>query len=572
MDLQKIKKRALLWWASITLLALLCVVLAALQFRWIAEVAAAEQSRLKNDLESRLELLRRNFEERIDLACLSFVPTASEFEKKGKEEAYLERYRRERTAQQDIVMFIALAVPKDNDVLLFVPDAQGNQLVQTRWPPGWGNLHTELLSRANGGPPALALPQIPTLRDVPHFGREEEGRLGRTIVREQNWLVLELNDASITRTLVPEMLNRYLSESGKLDYDADVVLNQAPFTQLYQSEAHKASYGGWTPDASVALLSETLPNQNAGPSNGIASFPRPPSNGSSGLWLLRVHHRAGSLETIVAAARRRNIALSAGLLVLIVATVISLMRSSRRERQTAELQMNFVEGVSHELRTPLTVIRTAAFNLRGDLGRKPEQVERYATLMQNESEKLTALVEQVLRYGTARSGRVIAQRSPVAVEALIEASLKSSRLDFEHAGLTIEKKIAPVLPMVLVDEEAMEHVVQNLVENAKKYGTENSNWIGISAAIGSGKNGATVEIRVVDRGPGIPKEERERIFDPFFRGRRAIDDQIHGTGLGLNLVKEIVEAHGGSIEVKCEPTGGTEFIVQIPAAPAEQQS
>jgi signal transduction histidine kinase len=77
-----------------------------------------------------------------------------------------------------------------------------------------------------------------------------------------------------------------------------------------------------------------------------------------------------------------------------------------------------------------------------------------------------------------------------------------------------------------------------------------------------------VEIRVADRGPGIPEEEQKRIFDPFFRGQRAMQDQVHGTGLGLNLVKKIVEAHGGTIRVKSEPMKGAEFIVRIPEAAA----
>jgi signal transduction histidine kinase len=78
-----------------------------------------------------------------------------------------------------------------------------------------------------------------------------------------------------------------------------------------------------------------------------------------------------------------------------------------------------------------------------------------------------------------------------------------------------------------------------------------------------------VEIRVADHGPGIPEDEQKHIFDPFFRGQRAFEDQVHGTGLGLNLVKKIVEAHGGTIRVKSEPMKGAEFIVRIPEAAAE---
>src|SRR5205823_11721439 len=106
-----------------------------------------------------------------------------------------------------------------------------------------------------------------------------------------------------------------------------------------------------------------------------------------------------------------------------------------------------------------------------------------------------------------------------------------------------------------------------LFGNAVKYGMDGSNWIGISAsAVVDGKDPA-VEVRVADRGPGIPFDEQDHIFDPFFRGRRAVQDQVHGTGLGLNLVKKIVEAHGGTIRVKSEPMRGTEFVMRIPAAP-----
>ena len=113
--------------------------------------------------------------------------------------------------------------------------------------------------------------------------------------------------------------------------------------------------------------------------------------------------------------------------------------------------------------------------------------------------------------------------------------------------------------------------MQNLLTNAAKYGAEGQ-WIGVTAAMARGpKNQPMVEICVADRGAGIPAEERSQIFEPFYRGRRAIDDQVHGTGLGLALVKRIVEAHGGTIEVKPGPDQrGTEFRLQIPPAPPER--
>ena len=257
--------------------------------------------------------------------------------------------------------------------------------------------------------------------------------------------------------------------------------------------------------------------------------------------------------------------MSGGILLLIFTAVVVLVYSSRRLQQLAGLQMNFVAGVSHELRTPLTVIRTAAFNLRGRVATRPEQVEKYGQLIQNESEKLTVLVEQVLRYGAVSAGRVIGERHALDTRHLIE----TSAAQYESQ---LEMNLEPDLPMVFADELALRHVFRNLLENAVKYGTEGNGWIGISAKGVPGRDTPMVEIRVADRGPGIPENEQRHVFDAFYRGRRAVQDQVHGTGLGLNLAKSIVEAHGGSIRVQSRPGEGTEFIVLVPAASEESQN
>jgi signal transduction histidine kinase len=271
-----------------------------------------------------------------------------------------------------------------------------------------------------------------------------------------------------------------------------------------------------------------------------------------------VRHRSGSLEAVVAQARWRNLAVTAGVLLLMVASVAALVRFTRRSQKLAELQMDFVAGVSHELRTPLAVIHTAAYNLRGAVAQNPSQVERYGVLIQQESGRLKETVEQVLQFAGAKAGWVIQKPEPLSVETVIEAVIGRSQC-------AVEKRIEPGLPPILGDPVALQHALQNLLGNAAKYGM---GWIGVSASQAREKGQATVEIRVADRGPGIPQDEQRHIFEPFFRGRRAVADQIHGAGLGLNLAKKIVEAHGGSIRVKSEPAKGTEFIVRIPAAPA----
>jgi signal transduction histidine kinase len=283
-----------------------------------------------------------------------------------------------------------------------------------------------------------------------------------------------------------------------------------------------------------------------------------------------VRHRAGSLEAVVAQARFRNMSVTAGVLLLMLATAFALLRYTVRAQRLANMQMDFVAGVSHELRTPLTVIHTAAYNLRGKLARNPLQVEQYGAMIQQESARLRDLVEQVLQFASTSAGRVIHEREPLSVARVIEETMEASRPAPNDPAYVLEASVDDGLPPVLGDPKALRHALENLVGNAVKYGTKSGagdgHWIGIFASK-AGDDGAAIEIRVADRGPGIPEDEQRRIFDPFFRGGRAIRDQIHGTGLGLSLVKRIVEAHGGSIRVKSAPMHGTEFIMRIPTAP-----
>jgi len=574
MDFDKIKHRTWLSWAAVALLVALCAVLAGLQYRWIREVADAESYHLREDLQYRLNLLRRDLNDEVFAACYGYIPANREIQKLGRDLAYLSQYRNRQESGDRVVRRMAIAVPDKLDLVLLFPDATGTHLVPGNWPPEWDAMRKSLIVRLRGGPAPLN--QSSTLLEFPRFGTDT--RSGPRSV-EQEWLLLDLDADHIGHTLLSDMLNRYLGQHGKLEYDAEVVARANPALTIYRSSTDSSRAATWIPDASVDLLEIARPQSAipGPPSWSADSHPavlvvEPSNTGTEpgpnrALWTLRVHHHAGSLETIVAKGRRTNDLLAAGLLLLIFTTTYALVRFSRRAQNLAELQMNFVAGVSHELRTPLTVIRTAAYNLRGDLANQPGQVARYGSLISEQAEKLSALVEQVLRYGNARAGRVLRKREPVSVQELIEAGLLAARNAAPTKDVIVEKHIEPDLPLILADRESVQHALQNLFENAMKYGLPVGDWIGISAT--STKNGGppAIEIRVTDHGPGIPTEEREYIFDPFFRGQRPLNDQIHGTGLGLNLVKRIIEAHGGTVAVRDNSGSGAEFIVRLPVAP-----
>jgi signal transduction histidine kinase len=281
-------------------------------------------------------------------------------------------------------------------------------------------------------------------------------------------------------------------------------------------------------------------------------------------WKLLVTHPAGSLEAAVQAARRRNGAVSTGILALLGASMGLLVVSTRRAQRLAAQQMEFVAAVSHELRTPLAVIRSAGENLADGVVRDDEQIRKYGDLVRHEGRRLTEMVEQILEFAGIQSGQRGFALRPVAVRQLLEEVVEASRALADQAGIVPSIDVPESLPPLLGDEAALRRVFQNLVSNAIKYGA-GGEWIGLRAEAA----GREVRIIVSDRGMGIPAVEHSRIFEPFYRAPDAITAQIHGAGLGLALVKRIVEAHGGRIEVRSEPGRGSDFVVTLPAAGEE---
>jgi signal transduction histidine kinase len=226
--------------------------------------------------------------------------------------------------------------------------------------------------------------------------------------------------------------------------------------------------------------------------------------------------------------------------------------------------MEFVSAVSHEFRTPLAVICSAGENLADGIVDAPQQVAKYGALVRNEGRRLTEMVEQVLEFAGARSGRRPYQLRPVEIESVIEDALTSYQPLIKEKGYVIEKKIAPGLPLVEADAAALRRSVQNLLSNAMKYDGGN-HWIGIRAQSGTGVRGEEVQITVEDQGVGIAPDEVARVFEPFYRGREVVEAQIHGNGLGLSLVKQVIEAHHGRASVVSVQGQGSAFTLHLPA-------
>jgi signal transduction histidine kinase len=540
-------------WAFVGLLAALCVFLEIVQYRWIYQVSVAERDRSHADLQSDLGRLSADFDRQLSQSIVAVTPGFPEISRLGTLAASSLRFQNWKKTNDPMIHRVGLLKQDDGRPAFYQPDIATGEFVQSDLPVEWAGSRDRLEALDS---PVLEFPLYGSMHRRPP-DRDLRPPPGPPL---EDWMVVELNAAYIRSTLLPALLKNFLANSDSSDYDM----------QLVAAGEHSNIHGSLSPDASIGLLDMSrMVSRPRGP--GPDSPPRQGAPARKSKWQLLIYRRGGSLDSLAASARWRNIALSGGILLLILITMVALVQYSRRAQHLAELQMTFVAGVSHELRTPLTVIRTAAFNLQGKTASRPAQVEQYGRLIQQEGEKLSNLVDQVLRHGAARAGKVIGEKHPTAAWKLIEASLQASLVPAAGNDVVLETRVNPKLPLILADALALQHALQNLLDNAVKYGLKGGNWIGISAEEVLEGTAHLVEIRVIDRGPGIPAAEQATLFDAFYRGESAVQDQVHGTGLGLNIAKSIIEAHGGTIRVSSEPHRGAEFVVRIPAAPEDLQ-
>jgi signal transduction histidine kinase len=225
----------------------------------------------------------------------------------------------------------------------------------------------------------------------------------------------------------------------------------------------------------------------------------------------------------------------------------------------ARLKSDFVSNVSHELRTPLSLIRLYAETL--EMGRltSPEKYQEYYRIIRKESERLTALINNILDFSRIEAGRKEYDFRETDLRELVHNTLDSYRYQIEQHGFDYEEKIADNVPPLRVDREAMARSLVNLVNNALKY-SQDRKFIGVKLY----RDNGSVKLEVEDHGIGIPQQEQNKIFEKFYRVGDPLVHNTKGSGLGLSLVRHIVQAHGGEVSVDSAPGQGSKFIIALP--------
>jgi len=241
-----------------------------------------------------------------------------------------------------------------------------------------------------------------------------------------------------------------------------------------------------------------------------------------------------------------------------------LKRTNERLKELDLLKDDFVNTISHELRTPLTSIRALSEILHDDASMGPAERQRFLEIIVKETERLTRLVNQVLDFSKIESGAVGGAREAVNLVEVAEEALSTTSQLARDRNVGITKEFPADSVALTGDRDRLVQVIVNLLSNAIKYCEEDTGKVHIRLV----SNLNTVRVEVLDNGPGIRFEERERIFEKFHQLSDTLKGKPHGTGLGLAICKAIIENHGGRIWVEDNPEGGSIFIFTLPVKTA----
>jgi signal transduction histidine kinase len=597
--------------------AVLLGVLATLQYRWVGQISEADQARMHATAKNRAEEFARDFDRELTRAFLRL-----QFDAAGARSLdttrFLERRARWRanTAHAGLVQDVWLADSSGQKLWHF--DAPTGQLEPKPWPAALGPTHerireaTEALASAKvPGAPGPVAPfsffrpgrrgsadflddkDLALVSPIPEFEANAQPRAGTGFpgfpLRLAGYTIVTLDAGYIREQLFPTLVRRHFGADDGGEYALAVTAKTDPQQVFFRSSPSGATPGPG--DASAQLFS--LRMEEAGEDEPGLQIPRPgpspkarpetrgleahgfggprrggpPRGEPDGHWRVVATHRAGSVEQLVAAARMRNLGVSAVILALLGVSVVLVVVSAQRARRLAERQLEFVAGVSHELRTPVAVIASAGENLADGIVPDREMVKQYGRVVRDEARRLAEMVEQVLDFAGSYAGRRAYRFESVDLEDVARECLGAVRPELEEAFGSVDSSIEAGLPAVKGDRAALRRAVLNLLQNAIKYGGESPRiGLHITAVKSSGR--PEIRISVEDQGLGIGPSERDRIFEPFVRGEEAQARQIRGSGLGLSLVKRIVEAHSGRISVTSAPGQGSTFVIDLPASGA----
>jgi len=255
----------------------------------------------------------------------------------------------------------------------------------------------------------------------------------------------------------------------------------------------------------------------------------------------------------------RNLTALGAAVLLLLGSLVFINITAQKERELSLRQTGFLANVTHELKTPLAVMQAAGENLADGRVKDPDRLKSYGKHIYDESVRLRNMIEKLLDVAKTDAGRMNLKQTRQQVDELLKDYLAEHRPYLENEGFTIkfetDKKISPIK----IDPDSFQTIMDNLIENAVKYSPEEK-FIGIH--VSDDKYEVTVEVE--DHGLGIPYKAQKHIFDKFFRVEDTLTAHTKGHGLGLSIVKSLIELNGGDIILKSQYRKGSKFLLHFP--------
>ena len=609
------------WTAGICGMALLLIAVASLQYRWNMQIRQATEVRLGADLESVMLKWHLNLYRELSTICIA-LQVGPDSGAQAHWDDFLHRYEAWRGAADtsgsienlysnpDVVSNIYIyETSRGADGRLFVLDPDADRIELSSKPVELRDLLLRLQQRSANLLVALRAWQLDDSLQTKSPKRESaavHSQRTKAITGWQfdeslpvivhpimhhaagvvnadapvDWLVVVLSPDAITHRIFPELAHRYFEGTHGLEYRLAVVSEGKTSHLLYSSDPQFGirdmsgadsvmNIFGPPPESTegsfwqVANNRESLHGEEWHRFSGPVWFPVFQQRADTRDWILFLKRRTGSMDASISKVWRANLFVGTVILLLLAASMTLVIIASFRARSLAAMQLDFVTSVSHELRTPLAAVLAAGQNLSDGYAL---DVPRYGSLITAETRQLIDLVDQILLFAALKNGKKKYQLTPVTINDVFDSLSKTTFTVLRTSGFNIDLKIEDRLPRVLGNKQGLVRCLQNLIDNAAKYSGQ-SRWIGISAGLEAlGNLAAGIKITVADHGVGIAPSELQRVFESFYRGPGAIAAQIHGSGLGLSLVKHVVEEMQGTVSVTSNIGEGSIFVLHLQTA------
>ena len=247
------------------------------------------------------------------------------------------------------------------------------------------------------------------------------------------------------------------------------------------------------------------------------------------------------------------------LIIVLIFGAFLIVRTIYHEMEILKIKSDFVSSVSHEFKTPLTSIKALTERLKEGKVKDPAKAEHYFSVISQDTEKLTRLVKNILDFSRIEEGKKEYEFLETDVAQLLAQQIENFRKDEIQKGVKIQAQTPKDIPHLFVDKDALSQAIINLLDNASKFSADKKEiYVNVKS------DAENVIIEVKDKGIGIPHDEIKKIFDKFYQGKNALRQSVKGTGLGLTLVKHIVEAHRGRISVESNIGQGSTFSLIFP--------